>query len=212
MKKRMSAQGRRDQILAQATRIFAQRGFRGTTTRQIAQAAGISEALMFKHFPSKASLYRAIIRRRMEGSEELYFPQDCVRAKDDRQVLRSIASFLIKKNTEDPTFMRLIMYSALEGHELSRIFFENYAAERIRLLSQFIQGRIREGAYRSVNPLLAARAFIGMVIHYAMVQEIYGLKKIFRFPPKEAVETFVDIFLEGVKVSCSKQNSSPKRI
>ncbi len=212
MKKRMSAQGRREQILAQASRIFAQKGFRGTTTREIAQAAGISEALMFKHFPSKASLYRAIIQKRMGGSEGLYFPQDYVRAKDDRQVLRSIASFLIEKNTEDPTFMRLIMYSALEGHELSRMFFKNYAMERIRLLSQYIQERIQEGGYRKVHPLLAARAFMGMVIHYAMVQEVYGLKKIFRFPPKKVVDTFVDIFLEGLKVSGSKQNPSTKRI
>ncbi len=212
MKKRMSARGRREQILAEASRIFAQKGFRGTTTREIARSAGISEALMFKHFPSKASLYRAIIQRRMGSSEEIYFPQEYVLAKDDRQVFRSIASYLIGKNTEDPTFMRQIMFSALEGHELSRFFFEHYAMERTRLLSKYIQERINEKGYRKVPPLLAARAFMGMVIHYVMSQEVYGMKRLFHFPQEKVVDTFVDIFLEGLKRTDSKWTRKTKRL
>jgi AcrR family transcriptional regulator len=208
MKRRLSAFQRREQILTQASRIFAQKGFRGTTTREIARAAGISEALMFKHFPSKASLYRAIIQRRMGSSEEIYFPKEYVQAKDDRQVFRSIASYLIRKNTEDPAFMRQLMYSALEGHELARYFFEHYAMERTRLLSEYIEARIREMGYRKVPPLLAARAFIGMIIHYAMAQEVYGMKKLFHFPEEQVVDTFVDIFLEGLK---GKNSECPRR-
>src|SRR4030066_1028107 len=106
MGKRMSAEGRREQILQGAMCLFAEKGFRGTTTREIAQRLGISEALMFKYFPSKEALYRAIIQKRTDGSEEMFFPKEAAQAKDDRQVFRSIASNLIARNTEDPTFMR----------------------------------------------------------------------------------------------------------
>ena len=164
----MSAGGRREQILRGAMQLFAEKGFRGTTTREIAQQLEISEALMFKYFPTKEALYRAIIQKRTDGSEEMLFPREAVYAKDDRQVFRSIASYLISKNTEDPTFMRLIQYSALEGHDLSRIFFENHAMEKTRLLSEYIRQRIKEKAFRKVPPLLAARAFIGMVIQYVL--------------------------------------------
>lgn len=41
--------------------LFADKGFDGTTTRELAQAAGISEALLFKHFPSKQSLYVSVL-------------------------------------------------------------------------------------------------------------------------------------------------------
>jgi AcrR family transcriptional regulator len=199
MKRRLSAGGRQEQILRGAMRIFAQKGFRGTTTREIARRLKISEALMFKYFPSKEALYRAIIKKRTDGSEEMYFPKEAIQAKDDRQVFRAIASYLIKKNTEDPTFMRLILFSALEGHDLFKIFFENHGMEKTRLLSGFIRQRVKEKAFKKVPPLLAARAFIGMVVQYVQFMEIYGMKKISRFSQKKVVDTFVNVFLNGLK-------------
>jgi AcrR family transcriptional regulator len=199
MKKRMSAGGRREQILDGAWCLFAQKGFRGTTTREIAKRLGISEALMFKYFPTKAVLYRAIIHKRMNGSEEMIFPKEAVSSRDDRQVFKTIFSYLIKKNSEDPTFMRLLLFSALEGHDLSKIFFENHAMEHTQLLSNYIRRRIKENGFKKVDPFLAARAFIGMAIHYVMAQEIYGMKELFHFSPKKVVDTLVELFLNGLK-------------
>ena len=201
MKRRMSAGSRREQILHGSMQLFAQKGFRGTTTREIARRLHISEALMFKYFPSKEALYRAIIQKRMGSSEEMFFPKEAVQAKDDRQVFQSIASYSIQKNTEDPTFMRLVLYSALEGHDLSKIFFEHYVMEKTRLLSKYIRQRIKEKAFKPVPPMLAARAFMGMIVHYVQAQEVYGLKKFLHFSQKKVVDTFVEIFLNGLKGS-----------
>ena len=53
--------GERRQAIADAVRgVFADKGFDGTTTRELAKAAGVSEALLYKHFPSKESLYAAL--------------------------------------------------------------------------------------------------------------------------------------------------------
>jgi TetR/AcrR family transcriptional regulator len=46
----MAGEDRKHQIVKVAVRLFSQRGFRGTTTKEIAQAAGISEAMVFRHF------------------------------------------------------------------------------------------------------------------------------------------------------------------
>jgi len=207
----MSAKGRREQILIGAMELFAQKGFRGTTTRGIAQHLGISEALMFKYFPTKEALYRAIIQKRTDGSEEMLFPKEAIQAKNDRQVFHSIASYLIQKNTADPTFMRLILYSALERHDLSRMFFENNAMEKTRLLSRYIRHRIKEKAFKKVPPLLTARAFIGMVIHYVQAQEIYGMKKVFRSSQRKVVDTMVDAFLNGLKGHSNSDRSEKRK-
>ena len=199
MKKRMSAEGRREQILEGAWNLFAQKGFRGTTTREIAKRLGISEALMFKYFPTKAALYRAIIQKRMNGSEEMIFPKEAIDSQNDREVFTSILSFLLRKNAADPTFMRLLLYSALEGHDLSKMFFENHAMDHTQLLAQYIRRRIKENGFRKVDPFLTARAFIGMAIHYAMSQEIFGMKKFFHFPHHKIVDTLTDLFLNGLK-------------
>jgi len=210
MGSRMTASDRRGQILRGAMELFAEKGFRGTTTREIAQNLGISEALMFKYFPSKEALYRAIIQKRTDGTEEMFFPKEAIQAKDDRGVFRAIASNLIARNTGDPTFMRLILYSALEGHDLSRIFFENHVMGKTRLLSDYIRQRIKEKAFKPVPPLLAARAFMGMIIHYVQFREIHGMKSFMKFSQKKAVHTFVDTFLNGLTGE-SKKNGNRKR-
>src|SRR6186713_146554 len=57
---KMSGEERRAAIIKAVRRVFAQKGFHGTTTRELATAAGVSEALLFKHFPNKESLYAAM--------------------------------------------------------------------------------------------------------------------------------------------------------
>ncbi|MEK0084430.1 TetR/AcrR family transcriptional regulator [Benzoatithermus flavus] len=68
---RLGAEERRKAIVEAAMPLFAQKGFAGTTTREIARAACVSEALLFQHFPSKAALYQAIVARGCEGDPEL---------------------------------------------------------------------------------------------------------------------------------------------
>src|SRR5437762_11965590 len=58
---RMAGEDRRLQILRVAMSLFSQRGFRGTTTKEIALAAGVSEAMVFRHFATKEELYSAIL-------------------------------------------------------------------------------------------------------------------------------------------------------
>ena len=59
--RRLSSEKRRDSILKAARGVFAENGFRGTTTRALAEAAGVSEALLFQHFPTKEALYAAML-------------------------------------------------------------------------------------------------------------------------------------------------------
>src|SRR6266850_487423 len=58
---RLSAEERRQAIADAVRGVFADKGFDGTTTRELAKAAGVSEALLYKHFPSKESLYAAML-------------------------------------------------------------------------------------------------------------------------------------------------------
>ena len=68
---RLDSDERRKAIVAAAVPLFARKGFAGTTTRELAEAAGISEALLFRHFPSKQLLYREILRLGCEGDPAL---------------------------------------------------------------------------------------------------------------------------------------------
>src|SRR5436305_283915 len=57
---KLSSEERKAAIVKAVRRLFAEKGFHGTTTRALAEAAGVSEALLFKHFPNKEALYSAM--------------------------------------------------------------------------------------------------------------------------------------------------------
>ena len=57
----MTAEDRKIQILRVAVGLFSKKGFGGTTTKEIAQAAGVSEAMVFRHYSTKQELYTAIL-------------------------------------------------------------------------------------------------------------------------------------------------------
>src|SRR5256885_6844557 len=67
---RMTAKTRREQIVAVAAELFSQKGFSGTTTKEIADEAGVSEAIIFRHFATKDALYNAILDYKVSQASE----------------------------------------------------------------------------------------------------------------------------------------------
>ncbi len=199
MKERLSGKERRQQIVEAAIDLFSRKGFTGTTTREIAEAAGISEATIFKHFQTKRELYSAIIEVKSETEELLASAAKAAEAKDDAGVLRAVGLKMMEQTERDPSLMRLLLFSALEGHELSEIFFESRVRRLHEFLSGYLRKRIEEGRLRPFDALVAARGFIGMVVHYLLIHELFGVKRPPRSSPEEVVGTFVSIFLKGIE-------------
>ncbi len=199
MKERLSAEKRRQQIVDAAVELFSRKGFRGTRTREIAEAAGISEAMIYRHFATKRGLYSAIIEAKSVTEELLASAATAAHGKDDAGVLRALGLKMIEQTVRDPSLMRLLLFSALEGHELSEIFFESRVKKLHEFLSSYIRGRIKEGRFRSMDALVTARGFFGMIVHYLLVHELFGVKRPPRSSPKKAVELFVSVFLKGIE-------------
>ncbi len=199
MQERLSGEERRRRIVEAAVDLFSRRGFRGTTTREIAEAAGISEAMIFKHFATKQELYSAIIEAKSMTEELVARAATAASAKDDAGVLRAVGLTMLEQTEKDPTLMRLLLFSALEGHELSDIFFESRVKRLHEFLSSYIGARVAEGQLRAVDALVSARGFIGMVVHYLLIHELFGVKRPLRSSPEAVIETFVSIFLRGIQ-------------
>ena len=189
---------RRDQILDAAMACFASAGFRGTTTREIASRVGLTEAALYRHFPSKDALYAAIIARKIDAPDLTAHLETAAAAGDDRAVLGGLARTLIERVEADPAFLRILLFTALEGHSLAEPFF----AARVRRIREFLSGyvarRIEAGAFRAVDPVIAARAFLGMVSDYLNVRVVFQQQAAYPQPIEEVVETFVSLFLGGI--------------
>ncbi len=198
-KKRMTGEERSGQIVAVATRLFSKKGFKGTTTREIAREAGISEAMIFRYFSGKDALYRAIIDSKCSDNEGQPLLLNLLEGRSGREIFLEVARFIISEHQRDPSFLRLLTYSALEGHNLSDMFMRTRGMEVIGFLEERIVDLIEDGVFRRMNPHLAALAFMGMVLHYSLSQEIYGMKRYLSVKNEDVINGFVDIFLEGMK-------------
>ncbi len=183
-------------IIAAAAALFAAKGFNGTTTKEIAREAGISEALVFKHFPTKRALYAAILAEKVQLGELLASVDDAAKKRDDERVFTMIASSRIRRGA-DPTLMRLLLFSALEGHDLSAMFFRKQHRVFYDYLAGYIARRIDDGAFAPVDPLLAARAFMGLIAHHRMLHEIFKVR--LHRSPADCVATYVELFLGGLR-------------
>lgn len=190
----------REKILETAIELFAEKGFNGTTTKEIAEAAEVNESLIFRHFSTKRDLYGAIIEKKIDDEPGIEHPLQTYKdTKDDRLIFTSIAERMLEKCGKDSSFIRLLHFSALEGHELSDMFFSTYVEYIDMLLCDYIESRIADGAFKNVHALCASQAFIGMVVNHIIVQELFGEKKRNKINQKELVETFVTVFLDGIK-------------
>ena len=197
---RLSAENRRQQIMQVATGLFARQGFEGTTTRQIAEQAGVNEALLFRHFPSKENLYCTLIEELCSASGRRHRVNAILRkGGTDTEVFTAIAHEFLARTPRDTELTRLLWFTALENHTLSERFFRTYVAVYYEALAGYIAQRIRQRAFRKIDPLLAARGFLGMVVYHFLVQELFSGGKYQQFNPEEVAATLTAIWLAGMR-------------
>jgi len=125
---RLDSDERRKAIVAAAVPLFAHKGFAGTTTKELAEAAGISEALLFRHFPSKKLLYGEILRLGCEGDPAL---ERLATLEPSSATLVHMTTFMVRyflldgaDRVELDTRLRLVLHSFLEDGEYARELFD----------------------------------------------------------------------------------------
>jgi len=126
---RLDSDERRKAIVAAAIPLFARKGFAGTTTRELAEAAGISEALLFRHFPSKQQLYREILQLGCEGDPAL---EKLATLSASTETLVCMVRFMVRRfvlgcdaeRCEIDTKLRLMLHSCLEDGIYARELFD----------------------------------------------------------------------------------------
>jgi AcrR family transcriptional regulator len=125
----MTSDLRRQLILGAAKRCFARNGFAGTTTKSVAAAAAISEALLFKHFPSKAALYAEILTEECEADPVLahLLGQEPSTATLVELVQGMVRHFVHLSDgpdhEEESQRLRLMATSHLEDGEFARLLY-----------------------------------------------------------------------------------------
>lgn len=190
---------RRQEILDAAEKLFSQKGFKGTTTKDLAAKAGVHETVLFRHFINKRDLYRAtlelkLLRDRPAALEQM---EKSSALRDDRGFFEALAVGLLTRFEKDPSIPRLILHSALDGHEPPKVVAERQLRVEQPTLD-YISKRMRDGAFRKMDPNHAVFAFGAMLFGYIVRQQILGMAKHKAHDRKKIAKDFVAIFLDGM--------------
>lgn len=198
----MAASDRRQQLLETALDVFSNKGFEGATTKEIAAAAGVTEAVIFRHFPNKQALYKAVLAYTAHASNLdawLAESKASMERNDDAGLLRALATNILKGYRKDPRFERMVLFAALEGHAAGLAHHHQVAMPIFELLRNYIVRRQREGALLGYNPGAIIEAIAGMTQHYAMMTQLFGYNAPDGLTDDQAIETFVEIVMKGIQ-------------
>ena len=142
-------------------RLFAERGFHGVRTRELAESAGVSEALVFRHFPTKESIVRAILDE-AGFAERIQEMEARLEAMPPRQALLSIAESLLTRLKEHPDRFRVVFFGLLETPHLASEFYQRFLSRLLALETRIfkrafaVQGSDLPGS--QVDPSVVARS------------------------------------------------------
>jgi len=197
---RLPANDRRHQLLETALELFAQKGFAATTTKEIAAAAGVTEAIIFRHFPSKQELYSAVLGLKHESGEipaHVARWQELMDANDDLGLFRAIIRKFIDDFQRDARPHRVLLFAALEGHQAALQEHRQRAFPIYERLCHYVARRQSEGVFRPGHPGALILSIVGPAAYYAQSTGLFGFHA--GLDDEQMVEEFVQITMKGIQ-------------
>jgi AcrR family transcriptional regulator len=151
---RLSADQRKQAIVDAVRDVFAQKGFDGTTTRELAKAAGVSEALLYKHFPSKESLYAAMLDACAQGPAFAQFNRILALEPSTSTLVLMVyftISHYVLQRPGDPykaALNCLLVRSLLDDGALVRLTHKKFASAWISKFEACLKEAVKTGEIR----------------------------------------------------------------
>jgi AcrR family transcriptional regulator len=184
----------RQRILEAAAQVFGQEGYARATTRALADAAGVNEVTLFRHFGSKKNLFAAVVEQ--FGGPAVTAALEAQFTGDPRHDLQAFGRGLLRFLLERQDALRLMLCEATHFPEVRATLVQNPRQLR-QMLARYFQTQMDQGQLRAHPPDVAAQAFMGMFFATAILEGILedpasGLST------DELVAHFVDLFLVGI--------------
>ena len=154
---------RREQIVEAATRVFAEKGFRRATTREVAREAGISEGTIYNYFEDKDDLLMAILHRLNETERRAKDFEEGT-ATDFRGFLEEYLRRRMSLIWENREVFRVVLSEMLVNAELRELYLRRVIEPTMRIAEENFRSRMEQGEVRRTDAPLAMRSVAGAVL------------------------------------------------
>jgi TetR/AcrR family transcriptional regulator len=197
----MKGEQRRRQLIDVAVELFARKGFGGTTTREIAKAAQVNEAIIFRHFETKEGLYAAILDQRARdtlSAEAFEALRGLATLGDDEGFFQFLVQRILHSYRDHPQYQRLLLFSSLEKHPFAAGYHKRFVAPAFAFVRDYIEQRQRQGVFRACDSGMAVFSLASMAAQYGMNKWLFE-----RADPhateEEGVREITNLFLNGMR-------------
>jgi AcrR family transcriptional regulator len=189
------AAARKTQIITAAASLFAEKGFHRTTTRDIAEAADVSEGTLYNYFDSKDDLLLDI----MDMLDDL--PSDTdqfdqVVVEDGREFLMALMKGRRETIDQHNPMLQSVLSEILVNPELRQRYFTEQVSPGIALISQYLQNLLDNGQFRQINVSYMSRTLVALMIGL-YVLEVLG-DSLIHANWDELSQVIVSLLIEGV--------------
>jgi AcrR family transcriptional regulator len=175
-----------EKIMLAAAQLFARQGYHGTSTREIARLAGLSENTLFRHFDHKEDLFWSALRSHTKGLKFRRDLQDGIAQGDAPEVvLPKIVEVLAETVKYRPELLRLIAVAFLELHWKAEAFCQEHLSPTLCAVNQYLALKMERGGIRDLDPTMLTAAFMmSVLMHPGLSRLIDGDKA----PPADGRE------------------------
>jgi AcrR family transcriptional regulator len=183
-------------ILKATRETYAERGSRGTTTRDVADRAGVNEATLFRHFGTKGQLLSAMLDHFSAATAIPALLDEARTAGSIEAQLRHLGAGAIEQLKRKEDLIKVSMAEEFTNPEGSACAWQAQAAAR-SALTGYMQEKVKAGELRG-NPEMLARVFMSLFFAYVMARKLWTKPDV---SPDQAIATMVDIFLNGARAT-----------
>lgn len=167
--------GAEERILRTAAALFAQFGYNGVSTREIAGSAEVNEVTIYRHYPRKRDLYLAVLNSAVQRvhlrGETL---TRLARAESGKAALAEAFNLIATTLSHEPQLLRLLAYGALElGEELDPLL-RNHLGEQIEVVARYLDPWIQRGELRCASSRTLVLTLIAIVLGRAPLQRVFA--------------------------------------
>ncbi|MGI6712255.1 MAG: TetR/AcrR family transcriptional regulator [Bacillota bacterium] len=189
----------KEKIITSALKLFAKKGYNGTTTSEIAKDSGVSEGTIFKYYQTKKNLLDCVLQKIINTilpgiifSNNLDFSQ-FNNPQRTQQYLKEVLIHKISQIKENFSAVRVLV-SELQYHEdLKKNYVNQLISGVFNMIESYYEQGVQEGAFRKIDSHIAARSCWGAIA--AMVLENVVMKKNIDFDKE--LNVIFDLFYYG---------------
>lgn len=168
--------GTEERILTTAAALFAQFGYNGVSTREIAGSAEVNEVTIYRHYPRKRDLYLAVLSaevQRVHLRGELL--TRLAEAQSGRAALAGAFDLIATTLMHEPQLLRLLGFSALELSDELDPLLRRHLGEQVEVIARYLDPWIQRGELRCANAKTLVLTLIAIVLGRGPLHRVFNL-------------------------------------